>query len=626
MGRDMIDVEKSELLQHHNDNLREAEALAKQDIEQRKRLDDARNAAIEILKHGDPRAFILNTFKTQHIGDNETAEGILIGTANQSIANSKGIQSAVYGESGTGKSHAARAMLHLFPDQYYMTASLSDKALFYLEAGELRAGTTIFSDDVKISDGVEGVIKRATTAFQEYTIHKVAAKEGGRWRTKELKIAPRINWLLTSVDSQGSEQLINRQIGFGVDESAAQDDKVTAFELAKAREGLPEFNETDDVLICREIILNLKQDETGAERLFTVKIPFANRIEWLDKKNRRNLPIFLDMIKGYAALNFKQRKSDDEGAIIATEADFKAAERLYNTRGGFQKLHINEREKEMLQHIVENGGELATGDLMDKLKLSGMRVRQIAARLETVLPGFYVEKRSESVQDASDTGKHTVTQRNYYCYNGAVTVDLFGSVVSLRPDSADNDTNHLKSISIADKYQLNNHLNPDVVTLENAHSDDFTVKEANNNNIINNNNNYKGSLKEDSREDIRARVCSSDACLSATGKTGTNADINANLPLDDAGDLSQNFNSSLSGVKAVDQRELAQFFITILKQLAGASGKKKVDKDTLISGMSMEIKHAHPEINEDDLYSFGKRLIQDNKEAQALIAEYYARK
>jgi hypothetical protein len=60
-----------------------------------------------------------------------------------------------------------------------------------------------------------------------------------------------------------------------------------------------------------------------------------------------------------------------------------------------------------------------------------------------------------------------------------VTVDLFGSVVSLRepgPDSDDNDTNHLKSTSIADKYQLNNHLNPGAVTPENAHSDDLTVK------------------------------------------------------------------------------------------------------------------------------------------------------
>lgn len=61
------------------------------------------------------------------------------------------------------------------------------------------------------------------------------------------------------------------------------------------------------MLTCREILLNIEEDETGAARLFTVKIPFAERIEWLDKANRRNLPLFLDMVKGYAVLNFKQR-------------------------------------------------------------------------------------------------------------------------------------------------------------------------------------------------------------------------------------------------------------------------------------------------------------------------------
>ena len=74
------------------------------------------------------------------------------------------------------------------------------------------------------------------------------------------------------------------------------------------------------------------------------------------------------MVKGYAVLNFKQRLMVD-GALIATEADFHAAERLYNWRGGFQRLHINEREKQMVQHIHDSGGELATDELMDKLKL-----------------------------------------------------------------------------------------------------------------------------------------------------------------------------------------------------------------------------------------------------------------
>ena len=99
----------------HEERFRQVDELAKQSAERQARQDKMLEQALDILETGDPRGFILDTFKTQHIGDNETAEGILIGTANQSIANSNGIQSAVYGESGTGKSHAARAMLHLFP-------------------------------------------------------------------------------------------------------------------------------------------------------------------------------------------------------------------------------------------------------------------------------------------------------------------------------------------------------------------------------------------------------------------------------------------------------------------------------------------------------------------------------
>ena len=452
--------------------------------------DKARERALEILETGDPRSFILETFKTQHIGDNETAEGILIGTANQSIANSKGIQSAVFGESGRGKSHAARAMLHLFPKQYSIIASLSDKALFYLEGDELHAGMTIFSDDAKLSEGIEGIIKRSTAFFQEETVHKVATKEGGKWTAKNLKIPERINWLLTSVDSQGSEQLVNRQIGFGVDETPEQDERVMAFELEKALNGLPEFEVTEDVLTCREILLNIKEDETGAQRLFTVKIPFANRIEWLDKANRRNLPIFLDMVRGYAVLNFKKRVMAG-GAIIATEEDFKAAERLYNTRGGFQKLHIHEREKEMIQHIAANGGELLTEELMHKLKLSGVRVRQIAERLETVLPNFYVELRSESVRDGSDDSKSTTTRRNYFCYNGAVTIDLFGSVVSLREPTPDE---WEEESTLTTLTPLKEHFNPSPIKVVSknekpVYSQIMANKEFNNNINKNNNNN-----------------------------------------------------------------------------------------------------------------------------------------
>ena len=221
----------------------------------RERMESKQWRAQEILEHGNPREFILNAFKTLHIGDNDTAEGILIGTMNQSIANSKGLQSAVHGESGYGKSHAARAMLHLHPEKYYMITSLSDKALFYMEANGVRPGMTIFCDDAKISEGIEGLIKRSTSAFQEETEHLVPMKEKGQERkTIELSIPPRIVWLLTSVDSQGSDQFVKRQISYGVDETSKQDERVIEFELEKARDGLPEFPVTDEVKICREII------------------------------------------------------------------------------------------------------------------------------------------------------------------------------------------------------------------------------------------------------------------------------------------------------------------------------------------------------------------------------------
>lgn len=391
-----------------------------------------RDTALEILEHGDPREFILNTSKTLHIGDNDTAEGLLIGTMNQSIANSKGLQSSVHGESGSGKSHAARAMLHLHPEHYYMITSLTDKALFYMEADELREGMTIFSDDAEISPGLESIIKRSTSAFQEETEHRVPMKESGKLTTKRLSIPPRINWWLTSVDSQGSDQFVKRQVSYGVDETAAQDEAVIAFELEKARDGRSEFPVTGDVLICRYIIRLIKEDENGEQHLFTVKIPFTDRIEWLDKKNRRNLPIFLDMVKGYTVLNFKQREKIDDNCLLATEADFEAAKRLYNSRGGLQKLHITEREKEMVQYIVKENGELATDELMEMMKVSEQRIRQIGTRLTTILPGFTIELRSVNVKDPDDTGKSTTTRRNYYCYRGAVTLDVFGSVVSLR--------------------------------------------------------------------------------------------------------------------------------------------------------------------------------------------------
>ena len=606
------------------------------------RCDAAHDAAINILTKGDARRFILDTFKTQHIGDIDTAEGILIGTANQSISNSKGIQSAVYGESGQGKSHAARAMLHLMPEAYYMIATLSDKSLFYMNADELRAGMTIFSDDAKISDGLEGIIKRSTSAFQEETVNKVSSKEGGKWQTKSLTIPARINWLLTSVDSQGSEQLLNRQIGFGVDESSAQDDNVTAFELTKALEGKPEFEITDDVLTCREIIQEIKTDSKGKERLSIVKIPYALRIEWLDRKNRRNLPIFLDMVKGYTALNFMQREHDIEGALIATESDFKAAERLYNTRGGFQSLHIHEREKEMLQYIVNNGEGLTTADLMSKMNLSASRIRQIADRLTTVLPKFNIEKRTETKRDGADDSRSVTTQVNYYCYDGRVTLDLFGSVVSLRPDAAPEnkdykglrgnkndkeDSSGVLDVTADERKQGGNiaEIGPDAGGVTSSGKSLRSAEIPNvgyNNNIINNNNNNRVTDTVSLREDTRARVYSCGGAAAAGEKVGVKDVEVSNSKIECVEALDENCVRSVSGVCPVLRPlDLAVFNKKLYGILKDADVIAGTDKDTLITIVSRTAHRVYSEYSDAEIYERAQLSFKEDKKLEALLID-----
>lgn len=385
--------------------------------------------ALEIHQSGDPVRFILKTYNALHVGDQDIGKGILIGTANQSVRNSKGIQSKLTGESGEGKSHAARSMVHLHPEDYVIFETLSDQALYYMQ-DELKPGMTIFSDDVRISEGLEDIIKRSTSNYQSETKRRIPVKQGGAWTTRILTIPPRINWLLTSVDDQGSEQLVNRQLGFGVDDSSKQDTDIIRFEKAKADTAVEDWPITADVLVCRELIRIIKEGGDGKQRIFSVRIPFANCIAWGDVKNRRNFPIFLDLIRGFAVLRFMQREVQNN-CIIATVKDFEDAKRLYDARAGLQKLHITETEKLFLMTLLQAGGEASASEMMNQRHLSRSRVRQIARRLEVKLPRFHIEKRTESVGDGDS---RTSTSRVYYCYDGQLKMDAYESVVSLSDD------------------------------------------------------------------------------------------------------------------------------------------------------------------------------------------------
>lgn len=254
---------------------------------------DHKAEAQKIIDSGDSIEFLVKTFLSLYVGNKETGQILLAAIGCQAILNSDGIHPRFSGGSGTGKSICYSLCLHLCPQEYVQEGSLSDKAAFY---AELKPGTIIFIDDVTLTDDLTGTIKRSTSSFQKGIKHMSVNKQTNAasqtgLQKQELGIPARVSWWINSVLNSGQKELLNRQLLLETDETPAQDEKVYKKQVELAVNGTVKLPETDDVLICREIIRDLKEHTP-----FIVKIPFADTLDWKFKNDRRAFPTYCDII------------------------------------------------------------------------------------------------------------------------------------------------------------------------------------------------------------------------------------------------------------------------------------------------------------------------------------------
>jgi len=361
--------------------------------------------ANEILDKGDPVQFIFDTHQQLHVGDEAISRTLIVSIGCQSASNTGGIHPKLDGASGKGKSHSEKTMAHMIPKEYKIVGSFSDKSLFY--NSDLKAGTVIYSDDIDISNDLTTTIKRATTNYQEYTEHHTLDKDR---KLLVNTLPPRLSWWLNSVDNNQSLQLLNRQFGGSVDESFIQDDDVYGFQVESAMMGIVELPETDDIQVCRYIIGDIKS------KLFNVIIPFAYLIEWNDKQNRRNFPMFLDMIRAFAVFRYRQRQIH-KGFLFAAMQDYEDAEALYSIKAENQRLKLTDSEIEICKFIASKG-ETDTKALMGATNLTQGRISQLIkgkkdsdSGLINKVRGFRVESRSIS--------KRTREEEEFVDFNSA---------------------------------------------------------------------------------------------------------------------------------------------------------------------------------------------------------------
>jgi hypothetical protein len=316
------------------------------------------------------------------------------------------------------------------PREAVVKGSMSAKAGFYHNDG---ARVLRILDDYQAgNEDLDTVIKQTSSEFHaEYTHRTVANHEA-----KTLMISSEQTWAITSVDSSQEIQVLNRQLPVNVDDSLTLTVEVNNLTVKRYCDGEIQYPVNEQVLVARCIIQTLRD-----EGYIDVRIPFGDRIEWLDTSNRRNPSIFMDLVVAYTGMFRHQRTKDSEGYYLATEEDFKAARVLFTDKDGEELVkRLTQRERETIEFMVSRPEGITQDDLSEHLGISRQRAGQIlygqkytGGLMQKVQ--LKEDKISEMVRISED--KSRTLYRTIYSLKNYDHFAGFDAVVRLKPASED---------------------------------------------------------------------------------------------------------------------------------------------------------------------------------------------
>ena len=370
-----------------------------------------------LLNEGDSFRFIVDTWNKFHVGDKVIGEACACAVASTYMLNSSGLNIKPSGESGKGKSDGAKKFLHLLPDHMKIIGSLSGKAMFYDDS--LKIGTVIYTDDVLLNEDIVSTIKQATTNFQEETLHRTVQKQV----SKKYTIPPRISWWMTSVDGFDDDQMGNRFLGVDVDSSESQDKAVFEHQVQCERLGITTTTVDDRVSICRCMFDILREFE------YKIIFPYSACVVWNNIDNRRNYPMFADILKSVTLYNIKQREKFMD-CYLATEDDFNRAKEIYKGLAESNATNLTETELKVMRWI-SNQHDVTIQEVARCIKKSETTARYLMdgrdgdGGLLRKVAGLYSDKISENNMEGRST------HRKVYNFNGKYGLDSYMDVVSL---------------------------------------------------------------------------------------------------------------------------------------------------------------------------------------------------
>jgi primase-polymerase (primpol)-like protein len=329
--------------------------------------DEIKAKALEILRTGNPVQYVADSCGRVALGAETAFKKLTSCVSVQNITQSSGLHPKLTGTSSGGKTWTLNVLANHLPKEAYIKGSMSAKSGFYHKDGNrvLR----LLDDYQAGNDDLDTVIKQTSSEFHEPYSHRTVVKQ----LAKTLEIGSEQTWAITSVNNDQDIQVLNRSIPINVDDSVELTAKVN--NLTVKRYGIGEAAKLVDetVLVCRAMFQILRD-----EGYINVRVPFWERIEWVDTSNRRNPSIFMDLVIAHTAMLRYQRAKDSEGYYLATEEDFQAAKALFTDKDGEELVkRLSKREREVLDLMVKRPDGITRGDVSEALNIAPQQVTQI---------------------------------------------------------------------------------------------------------------------------------------------------------------------------------------------------------------------------------------------------------
>jgi len=388
--------------------------------------------ALEILKTGDPVKFIVDSCSETVEGAETAIKKLLCCISVQNIKQSSGLHPKLNGDSSGGKTFTVYTFAHHLPREAVIKGSMSAKAGFYHKDGN--RVFRILDDYQAGNEDLDTVIKQTSSEFHAPYQHRTVSNH----MAMLMEIGAEQTWAITSVDSSQEIQVLNRQLPININDSRDLTQKVNKKTIERYSNGKVQFPVSEKVLVSRCIIQTLRD-----EGYIDIRIPFGDRINWLDDSNRRNPGLFMDLLVAFTAIYRYQREKDTDGYYLANETDFNTAKALFSDKDAEELVkRLTKKERETLDFMLSRPDGITQDELAEHLKVSRQRAGQIIYGQKKDSGGGLMgklaitETRLSQMIEINDTERRTV-HKTLYSLKEYDRLAGFDAIVRLEPAPAD---------------------------------------------------------------------------------------------------------------------------------------------------------------------------------------------